>query len=88
MLERSQKYFQVDIGGQAEVVSADRLKPHLDSSAKAPALPPKRGCPGGAVQRLDLVPLQRLAWWEAVLLQRYLGGATASGGSMEAGGQE
>jgi hypothetical protein len=29
VLEKNQKYFQLDIGGRAEAVSADRLKPHL-----------------------------------------------------------
>jgi hypothetical protein len=48
VLEKSQKYFRLDIGGRAEAVSVDRLKPHLGPSNVAPALPPKRGRPSNA----------------------------------------
>jgi hypothetical protein len=48
VLEKSQKYFRLDIGGQAEAVSVDRLKPHLGPSNVAPALPTKRGRPSNA----------------------------------------
>jgi hypothetical protein len=47
VLERREKYFRVDIGGRAEVVSADRLKPHLGPSRAVPAVPAKRGRPPG-----------------------------------------
>jgi transposase InsO family protein len=43
VLERREKYFQVDIGGRAEAVSADWLKPHLSLSGAVPAAPAKRG---------------------------------------------
>jgi hypothetical protein len=37
--------FHVDIGGRDEVVSADRLKPHLGLSPLQPTVPPRRGRP-------------------------------------------
>jgi hypothetical protein len=46
VVERSPKYFRVDIGGQVEAVSADRLKPHLGSSGVTPAVPPRCWHPG------------------------------------------
>jgi hypothetical protein len=39
------KYFDLDIGGRVEAVSADRLKPYLGCSEITPALPPRRGRP-------------------------------------------
>jgi hypothetical protein len=47
VLDRKEKYFRVDIGGRAEAVSADRLKPHLGPSGATPAVPAKRGRPPG-----------------------------------------
>jgi hypothetical protein len=47
VLDRREKYFRVDIGGRAEAVSADRLKPHLGPSGATPAVPAKRGWPPG-----------------------------------------
>ncbi len=45
VLLRGAKVFQVDIGGRTEVISVDRLKPHLGSSPVQPAEPPRRGRP-------------------------------------------
>ncbi len=39
------KYFDLDIGGRVEAVSADRLKPYLGRPEVTPALPPRRGRP-------------------------------------------
>jgi hypothetical protein len=45
VISRGEKTFQVDIGGRAEVISADRLKPHLGQAPVQPAQPPRRGRP-------------------------------------------
>jgi cleavage and polyadenylation specificity factor subunit 1 len=45
VLLRGAKVFQLDIGGRTEVISVDRLKPHLGSSPVQPAEPPRRGRP-------------------------------------------
>jgi cleavage and polyadenylation specificity factor subunit 1 len=45
VLSGGEKCFTVDIGGKAEVVSIDRLKPHLGQALIAPAPPPPRGRP-------------------------------------------
>jgi hypothetical protein len=44
VLSSGDKCFTVDIGGKAEVVSIDRLKPHLGQALIAPP-PPPRGRP-------------------------------------------
>jgi transposase InsO family protein len=45
VVQRFPKYFNLDIGGQVEAVSADRLKPYLGSPDVTPALPARRGRP-------------------------------------------
>ncbi len=45
VISRGEKTFRVDIGGRDEVISADRLKPHLGQAPLQPASPPKRGRP-------------------------------------------
>ncbi len=45
VISRVGKTFHVDIGGREEVISADRLKPHLGRAPVLPASPPKRGKP-------------------------------------------
>jgi transposase InsO family protein len=45
VISRGEKTFQVDIGGRAEVITADRLKPHLGQAPVQPAQPPRRGRP-------------------------------------------
>ncbi len=45
VISRGEKTFHVDIGGQDEVISADRLKPHLGQAPVQPAEPPRRGRP-------------------------------------------
>ena len=45
VLERSPKFFTVDLWDRTDVVSVDRLKPHLGSSPAVPATAPHRGCP-------------------------------------------
>jgi hypothetical protein len=53
VLSRGAKVFQVDIGGRREVISVDRLKPHLGSPPVQPAEPLRRGRPpaGGVGDR-------------------------------------
>jgi hypothetical protein len=43
--ERAQKFFNLEVGGREEVVSVDRLKPHLGKAPVAVAQPPARGHP-------------------------------------------
>ena len=43
--KRGEKAFHVHIGGRQEVISVDRLKPHLGTSPVIPASPPPRGRP-------------------------------------------
>jgi hypothetical protein len=45
VISRGEKTFHVDIGSWDEVISADRLKPHLGRTQGLPASPPKRGRP-------------------------------------------
>ena len=45
VLSSGQKCFLLEIGGKEEVVSIDRLKPHLGQALTAPAVPPARGRP-------------------------------------------
>ena len=45
MLERGNKSWKIQMGERVDVVSRDRLKPHLGSVAPKAALPPKRGRP-------------------------------------------
>jgi transposase InsO family protein len=51
VISRGKKTFHVDIGGLNEVVSADRLKPHLGLSPRQPAAPPRRGRPPASSDR-------------------------------------
>jgi len=48
VVSRGLKVFTVDIGGRAEVVSVDRLKPFLGADQVTPAAAPRRGRPPGA----------------------------------------
>jgi hypothetical protein len=50
------KCFTVEIGGKAEVVSIDRLKPHLGQALIAPAPPPTRGRPPKPPSTSSAVP--------------------------------
>ncbi len=45
MLTQGAKVFQVDVGSRKEVISADRLKPHMGTSPVQPGEPPRRGRP-------------------------------------------
>jgi cleavage and polyadenylation specificity factor subunit 1 len=45
VLDRAAKFFTVEMGGKSEVISVDRLKPHIGTSAVTPASPPLRGRP-------------------------------------------
>ncbi len=47
VLDRREKFFKLEIGGQPEVISVDRLKPHLGTSPVTAASPPQRGRPRG-----------------------------------------
>ncbi len=53
--ERAQKFFKLDIGGHEEVVSVDRLKPHLGKAPVAAAEPPARGRPCKSTAQSDVV---------------------------------
>ena len=45
VLERSSKSFKVDLGGCTDIISVDRLKPHLGTAPLLPASAPRRGRP-------------------------------------------
>ena len=45
VLERGNKAWKLQVGERVEVVSQDRLKPHLGSVAPKAAVPPTRGRP-------------------------------------------
>jgi transposase InsO family protein len=45
VIQPGPKFFLVDIGGKADSVTVDRLKPHLGAASLSPAEPPKRGRP-------------------------------------------
>jgi hypothetical protein len=45
VLTQGAKVFQVDVGGRKEVISADRLKPHMGTSPVQPAEPLRQGQP-------------------------------------------
>jgi len=45
VLRRDKKFFELQIGGRSEVVSIDRIKPHLGPSPVQAASPPPRGRP-------------------------------------------
>ena len=48
VLERGNKAWKLQVGEKIEVVSRDRLKPHLGRVDPEAAVPPRRG-PGGPV---------------------------------------
>jgi hypothetical protein len=48
VLRREAKFFIIQIGSREEVVSIDRLKPHLGNSPVTAAVPPTRGRPVAA----------------------------------------
>jgi len=48
VISKSAKYFTLDIGGQQQTVTVDRLKPHTGTAAASPAAPPRRGRPPAA----------------------------------------
>ena len=50
VLQRTGKYFKIELGGRAEVISVDRLKPHLGTAPVEAAVPPQRGHPRVPVQ--------------------------------------
>jgi len=50
VLTRSEKVFSLSMGGRTEVVSVDRLKPHLGEAPVTAATPPQRGRPRRPVQ--------------------------------------
>jgi hypothetical protein len=45
VLDRSPKYFTVEVGGQPQTITVDRLKPHTCPTATTPAAPPHQGRP-------------------------------------------
>ena len=45
VLERGNKAWKLEVGERVEVVSRDRLKPHLGRVAPEVAVPPRRGRP-------------------------------------------
>ena len=45
VLEQSSKSFKVDLGGRTDIISVDRLKPHLGTAPLLPASAPRRGRP-------------------------------------------
>ena len=45
VLSKQPKFFRLQLGAREEVVSIDRLKPHLGPSPVTPAVPPRRGRP-------------------------------------------
>ena len=45
VLERSSKSFEVDLGSRTDVISVDRLKPHLGTAPLLPASAPRKGRP-------------------------------------------
>jgi len=45
VLNRSAKFFPLDVGGRHDRVTVDRLKPHLGDSPLQPAAPPRSGRP-------------------------------------------
>jgi transposase InsO family protein len=53
--ERAPKFFKLEIGGREEVVSVDRLKPHLGKAPVAAAEPPARGRPSKSAAQSDVV---------------------------------
>jgi transposase InsO family protein len=68
--ERVPKFFKLEVGGREEVVSVDRLKPHLGKAPVAAAQPPARGRPSkSSAAQSDVVapPVPRDHDWGGVL---------------------
>jgi hypothetical protein len=55
VLNRSPKYFILQVGGEDLSYSVDRLKPHMGTSPVSPAQPPRRGRPA-ATSSSALIP--------------------------------
>ena len=49
VIERSPKSFKIDLGDRCDIVSVDRLKPHLGAAPLLPAAAPRRGRPPSSV---------------------------------------
>jgi hypothetical protein len=47
VLGRKETFFKLEIGGQPEVISVDRLRPHLGMALVTVVSPPQRGCTKG-----------------------------------------
>jgi hypothetical protein len=47
VLGRKETFFKLEIGGQPEVISMNRLRPHLGMALVTAASPPQLGCPKG-----------------------------------------
>jgi hypothetical protein len=47
VLDRRETFFKLEVRGRLEVVSVDRLKPHLGTAPVTAASPPQRGRPKG-----------------------------------------
>jgi len=45
VISKGPMYFSINIGGQQQAVTVDRLKPHMGTAASRPAVPPRRGRP-------------------------------------------
>jgi hypothetical protein len=52
-LERRNKTCKLQIGPRIEVVSVDRLKPHMGEEPEAGGQPPRRGRPPGSGGQTD-----------------------------------
>jgi hypothetical protein len=48
VLRRGPKVFHIEVGGVEQIVTVDRLKPHLGAATADPAAPAKRGHPPAA----------------------------------------
>jgi hypothetical protein len=55
VLSRSPKYFVLEVGGENQSYSVNRLKPHTGTSPVTPAQPPRRGRPA-AQNSAALIP--------------------------------
>jgi hypothetical protein len=51
VIPRGPKFFHVEVGSKTEVITVDRLKPHLGSEPVSPASPPLRGRPPARVEQ-------------------------------------
>jgi transposase InsO family protein len=53
VVSRCPKFFSVQIGTRVEVITVDRLKPHVGAAPVQPAAPPLRGRPPASLHVLD-----------------------------------